>query len=513
MRRLAFLFVLLTVFHTVPAHAALDPKGIKTLHDIFVRYIEDKKAMMKAGRNELRTEGEVMVEAGDYYYAVTLPHISIHRPDGSYSDIGIIAINAMPGEKPKEWKMTVAIPTPLTTYDKDKNRDTVVNIGTQTLNGVWHEDMGNFSRINARYESITINGLNDGTTTIIPKASVVYELTPSANNKAWSGPVKYAMENIQMTRASDQGVSKIGKIDVDFFVSDYAPHEMAAYKEKIQSLSENTSPLSTSGQHIQGVYNLLFDFMGSVWEGFDAVITVQDATLSRPAMPGIAPGTIAFQRATLGFDAKGFRSNGVTTGMKASYNGLSITPPPAGFEEATPTQLTMDVGFGNVPFRDLVELGRNALESATTRTPTEASPVMLILQALSKASTNMKVTKSSFGNSTYNMYLDGNMIANLKTPLGVTGRARMEIIGLEKLIRITQAKLQEDNLPPVQRSMIQKTMITLGILQMVGKETKNAEGQPVRGYDIVMGEDGKVMLNGMDLSVLQSMAGAEKAKP
>ncbi|MGZ9097234.1 MAG: hypothetical protein ACXW30_02930 [Micavibrio sp.] len=516
-----FLLVQLAAF---PVSAAPDTAGAAHLKTLFTGFITNQKASAKTQGQELRAEGDVLVEPAGRYYAITLPHLSVVEKDGSYTDIGILAMNAMPGEKPGEWKMTVAVPTPIMGYDAEKKPVLRIDIGKQSFTGLWNESVGNFTKLDARYEDITALQSAEGMTLKIPKASVLYDLTPSITGKTWSGPVQYLMENISLTKDGDPGQSRIGKIAIDMMVYDYSPDEVRSYQDKINAMAESMSAApdaEISAEQAKGLYNLIFDFISTVWDGFDSTVTISDLELSRPAIPGSPAGKIVLKKAGFGFNAKGFRSNNVALRLTTQYEGLSLVPAPAGFEEATPSRLNMEISIDKLPYKELVAMGRQTLQTASDQPDGNKVAGMqaaeLIPQLLTQAGTYLKISKSFFGNSTYNVQMDGQMNANLKAVMGADGKARLEVFGLDQLVGMLKTRLKDPALTPEQKQSLQGTLVTLTVLQLSGQQGKNAEGQPVRSYDLELTNEGKIMVNGADLSAIQGLAGAasgqEKAEP
>jgi hypothetical protein len=510
-----FLVIFALAYGMHPAQAALDQKGADHVKKIFTDYLAQKKASARFSGQELKTEGSILVEPGQYYYAVTMPHLSMVEADGSYTDIGILAINAMPGDKPKEWKVTIAVPTPIIRYDAQKKIQARVDIGAQTLAGVWNEDAASFVKLDARYEKIVVKQITDAITVNIPKASILYNLSPATDGKTWSGPAQYTMENLEISREGDPSVSKIGRIAADVFVHDYSPAAMLDYQGKMQAVAEASKDGPVSREHVQGLYNLIFDFAGTIWDGFDTSFTVSDVDLVRPATPANPAGRIKLAKAGFGFNAMGFRKNNVSMAVKMNYEGLDITPAPAGFDEATPTRMNINLTTGKIPFKELVDLGRSTL--AENQSPEQARlagmrAFALVPQLLTTAGTTITIDPSSFGNNTYNVLMNGSIIANLQAIMGAQGKGRIEIAGLDKMIDLTGAKLKDKSLDEPSRKAIRDSMATLTILQTIGQKGKNAKGADVRTYDIELTEAGKLTLNGTDLSALQALISAAKGK-
>ena len=140
-----------------PARAQTSDGDVQKLEGIFTQLLEQYKALTEANGAELVEEGNILVEPSDHYYAITLPHLTVQQKDGAYTDIGMIAVNALPGDAAGQWKMTMAVPTPIIHYDSKKNPVVSVNIGQQNFAGVWYEKFRNFIRMLLLLSMVSLN--------------------------------------------------------------------------------------------------------------------------------------------------------------------------------------------------------------------------------------------------------------------------------------------------------------------------------------------------------------------
>lgn len=496
-----------------PAMAALDQTGAEHVRQIFTDYLDHQKTSARLSGRELKAEGGIIVEPGQYYYAITTPHLSMIEADGSSTDIGILAINAMPGDTPKEWKVTIAIPTPIIRYDARKKIQAQIEVGAQTLAGVWSENLSSFMKLDARYEKITIRQITDAITVKIKKASIFYNLSANADGKTWSGPARYAMENLEISRDGSPDISTIGSIVADIFIHDYSPAALLNYQNRMKAITDSAQSGGANNAHIQNLYDLVFNSIGTLWDGFDSSITVNDLNLVRSGSP---VGTVALKQAGFSLSVAGFRNNSVSVTVKTNYDGLSITPPPSGFDETTPAKMNMDITISKIPFKELVDLGRTTLQ-AGEQSPEQAKlagmrAFALAPQLLTTAGTTITINPSSFGNLAYNVQMNGSIIANLQAIMGAHGKGRVEINGIDKIIGLMNEKLKDKSLDDTSRKAIRDSLVTMTILQTVGQKDNAAKGADKRIYDMELTEAGKLTLNGTDLSALQALIGAAKGK-
>lgn len=488
-----------------PALAAMNAEDGKRLKTLFTEMIERyaNEAEMQGG--ELITEGEVMVEPSDNYFAITLPHITAVSADKSKINLGMISINALPGDKPQEWKMTVALPTPITMFNPDGTPGGTVEIASQNFAGIFHETFRNFVRLNAKYKNITFTDTENSGKITIPDLSAVYDLK-EGNNKLWSGPMNLKATNIQALLSKNGGAARIREVAIDTTIKDYSLEEAVAYQDKIEALLESldTDNPSISGQHFRGMYNTVFDFLTTVWDGFGSRITVSGIELMRQASPDKPSSKINIERVGLGLEGNGFRSNNVMLRQTINMTDLKITPEPKGLSKAAPTNVNIDLTVNNLPFKELAELGEKTLDQSAQSPEAKSLATMNALataqQLLTNAGTSLTVKDTHAGNVTeYDVLLNGIAKADIKALMGVTSNARLEIFGIEKLIGYIQQAAADPTATPAQKAQAQNTLQTFTILQMVGQQGKNAKGQDIRSYDLELTADGKTLLNGADM--------------
>lgn len=508
--------ILISLFAAPSAHAGLKPADGARLKTIFTDMITRYGNDVKAQGGSLITEGEVMVEPSDTYFAITLPHITAINADQSKMKIGMISVNALPGDKTEEWKMTVALPTPIVMQDATGKETATLDIGSQNFAGLFHEQFQNFTRLNGQYKNIVFIDKVENAKITIPDLTMVYDLKENGN-QLWSGPMNGKATGITGIFNKTGNTVKIREIDLQSSIKDYSLKEARAYQERVAALMESTTAdtPSASGQHAQGLYNMFFDFMSKVWDGFNTRMSVNGIEVTRPATAEQKASTVKIASAGFGLSGDGFRQNKVTLRHTLNLTDLSITPPPADMSKALPSNINIDLTLNNLPFKELVEMGQKSLSQSVTSPEGSGLVAMNALasaqQLLTNAGTSLVVKDTRVGNTTeYDVLLNGTASANIKAMFSATGKARLEVFGMDKLIAYAQHTANDPAADVTRKASAQKALQTLTILQMVGQMGKNAKGQDIRAYDLELTPEGKTMLNGADL---MSVIGGIKPTP
>lgn len=498
----------ISLIYAAPATAAMSATDGQRLKTLFSDMVEHYRNEAKLQGGDLLTEGPVMVEPGDNYFAITLPHLTALSADGTKINIGMIAINAVPGDQTQEWKMTLAMPTPITLYDAKGRESGVLEIGSQNFAGVFHESFKNFVRLNAQYKDISFYDPVGKAKITIADSKAIYDLK-QGSNKLWSGPMKLTASNIQGIFGSSGAAGKIASINLDSTVKDYSIEEANAYNEKMEALLESLevdSP-SVSSPHAVGIYNTVFDYLTTVWDGFGSDFTINGMEFMTPATADKPASTFKVGKVGFGFMADGLKSNKVMLHPTLTLSGLTITPPPAALDQIAPDSLNLDLALNNLPLKQLSELGKKSLEQST-QSPESGALVMqntvaMAQKLLTDAGATIKVVNTGASKSgQYDLLLNGSAAANIQALLGGTAKLRLEVFGLETILASLQAIANDPATSAENKASASNALQALTFLQVVGQQGTNAKGQPIRSYDVEVTADGKQLLNGTDLMTL-----------
>lgn len=499
--------------YILPARAAVDAKGAAHLKTMFEKILEQDKT---SKNNALKLDGEVMVEPVDNYYAVTLPHLSMLSDDGGRVEVGIITLNVMPTDVPTQWKMTLALPSPITFYDAKNAPEMQLAIMKQYFAGVWDEKFRNFTKLKAQYKDVRAVSSDRRVNIAVPDFTATYDLKENAN-KNLSGPMLFEITGLQAAGATGGKISA-GKIEYAVNLIDYSVDAAGAYRDNMAALTESYQSGEDSGSraHITGIYNLVADFIGTVWDGFTSTLGARDIALSLPAMNGKPAQDVKISSAAFSFDMTGFRKNSVILRTGMNYSGLSIAPlPDPAMGAMLPSKVNVDISINNLPYREMRALGQTSVDAAV-KAPQMAQlaglqALMSLPQLFTTAGTNMVLKDTEVTGKDYRIAAAGTLTADMAAMKMATGKGRMEIAGIDKLIAFTAERLKDPKLNPAQKAKLENTARTLAALQIAGQQGTDSTGAPARTYDFELTKDGKTLMNGTDIGLLITSGAAPAA--
>lgn len=479
MTRPTLMLLALALLMPVSAQAALiTPKGAQTLKDMILKTLyAQKQAYEQAGGN-LGIEGEIGIEEADGYYAVTLPRIIVTDAAGNRGEIGLIAINAVPEDLPGNWKMSVALPTPLMYYDAAGKPATRIDIGTQRMAGVWNEKLGQFTKLDAAFDNLKIANYAFQSITTLKSFSIISNLQESGEN-TWSGDVYGLAKNISTKLLTDQSESKIGEAKFTMGVTHLSPFLAA--------------PPAAGGT----IKNPLSDVIGVAASGFKIQSDLRNIALVIPR-PGGAPVNATWDTFSMGVDVSGLRETESSIALKTSWKNLGLDDPD--IKNLAPRDLNVDLAMNKIPLDRLAAFIKTQKQSTGQMAGIQA--MLMLPQIFSQAGTSLKINDSFARNDLYDSLIKGDIRASDTSVTGATGQVRAEIGGMDNLI--AALKTQKDSASEAKKAELDRIIQQMTLVSALGAQGKSADGKPVRTYDFVMAEDGKMTLNGTDISTLMA---------
>lgn len=486
---LAFLLVLST-----PLYAAeINDSGSTKLKTMFSRMLEDQKKEVLARGSSIETVGEIVVEQADTYYAVTMPELEISDSEGGFVKIGMVSMNVTPTEKDDEWKMSLAIPTPIILIDENKKEEISINIGSQKAGGVWSEKLNNFSKLVANYNDITIGPSGKEGIISISKMDVLGNLSEDSDG-LWSGPTKFNLEDIRIKSDKANDSISINNVQIDASVNGFDIAKQQALTKKLQEQEEK----------IKG--DMILAFIEAAGKGSDFKMTISDLKASSQKKGSFSINNIFINS---GFSQA--EEGKINTTVDFGYNGLTASNE----TDMTPEQMKFDLNLKNIPLKDLIEKTVASIPSGTNEGAQRVAALQMMMtlpQLLAQSGMTLQMNDTKLMSDSYQVRVAADFAANANSPVGFAGAMNMSFDGLDETLTKLEAKVSEAT--PEKQQKIKKS---LGIFKMVQQQCPKSGNT----YDceIAITNDAKFLLNGQDASPLlmggmgATMGGSTKAQP
>lgn len=457
-----------TVFFVLAAALCLAPppcraeaagdEDARKLERLFSGILDGYRAALESRGGGLTAEGGVMVEKSEAYYAVTLPRLEARAANGAHVVIGMIAVNALPaGDGEGRWRMTVALPSPVTAYDPKGRAVITVEIGGQSFSGVWDESFGGFTGIEASYRGVSLYNAADDVRADLPDLGLSSALHPSGDG-LWSGTARLGVSGLSAVfGGGDGGTARIGELSLAAAVEDYAPGvPRGAAEEKPERPG------------VMDLYCLAAGMPGGAWDGLSLDASFRDFAFDS-AVSAKKAAPVRAGQARAGLSVTGARGNG---SLRLSFSGDGFDAA-AAFPELE----------GLLPSRAALDLAAERLSCAGAAAGSGAS---------------VSLSGTGFGNGHYDVTADGALTADAAAQRGFAGKASALARGFDYVMDRVGKNLENPAAEAEAKGRLREWQAALSVLQLAGQPQPDG----ARRYELEITPQGGILVNGADIGVL-----------
>ncbi|MCC6597686.1 MAG: hypothetical protein IT559_02730 [Alphaproteobacteria bacterium] len=492
----AALFLASAYLWVTPAAAASDRQDHSAhIKAIFSAIMDEQIRNVAANADDSRQiqyDGELSVEPVEDYYAVTMPRMSVLYPDGEKLDIGMISINVTAPEiaktPPGQWKMTLALPTPILGYNAEGVKIMRLAIGTQKAAGIWDENLKNFIKLDAQYSDLQIDFPLSQGHIAISGIAIRYNLGED-REKRWSGPLSFELLNAGWDIPAPKRLKgELGKlalhIDLKKFSTDYLKESNALFPGKFDFL--NPAFLKT-GDGIKTTFSL----------------SNLKTDIPAPQPKGSTEKSVKIDDAVLSFDLQNVLSGTANAAMNLTFNGLDIQPAPdANSTDAQETLLKLVPARGhigiehkNIPIAGITQTLSN---STGQNNPMAGLGLFLKLPGLyAQAGSLLRIKDSSIGNALYRIDINGEAKADITAALSAIAAGKITLAGLDQTLALLNTASADKNSPDLAMTA-SNIKTTLENMKHYGNARTNTgtPPEPIYDFDFKLDQTGAFTVNG-----------------
>ncbi len=400
--------------------------------------------------------------------------------------------------------------------------------------GLWHNDLQSFaqltgSMLNAalqvyipeeyRREFDGIDKFSVNFSDVIANAKLV----PDDNN-LWSGPYNSSMGKISIELPQDVGGVTILNFNTKQDIQKLNPAAYSEFFQAYDNLSESLYDVSENTVEDEAEIDmlpLLKSYKTLFTEGFDTYdfkMMLSDISVRLNKTPetahtlkefGIEEISVESFMSTIEDDKAKFDVSyavkGIDIGLKQFEEEFGGATP----QELVPENVSFGIGFENLPLASLADksialaeqAGNNnkQLESLFAQNSSE------FINMLAEAETKIKINDSYIGNDVWLLLINGLGHVNPQSPVMMQGETEVRFYGMDYLMQIMDQRMKSEETAPPVRIMLQQYATGLGMMQMFGQQKKDDNGRDYRGYTLTLSPDGKVQMNGTDMSQMMGM--------
>lgn len=498
---LTFVLILMTSL-PVMAKAPINDEGAAKVKALVQSMLDQQSEMHTSEYSKFITEGEIKVEQAKSYYAVTLPDITVvsqseknDKTKKLITKIGIIGMNVIPTNNAKEWKMTVAIPTPIKYLDENKQTLMQMDIGQQQMVGTWNEDLNTYSKINGQYRQIVLHN-NDSEKKIqinIDEFSIKSNSKQGANN-LWSGPSDIQFSNLTVTTPKtpeDKPALSIGNIKIIGSMKDYAPELQGSLQKTFSALGNKTI---TDPKEYTNIFPLLLNLVDSV--AFK--MSLKDLKIS-PNTNTLTQEPLELKEAFFGFGIHGLKTKMFSNNFSFGWHGLSGSENQQDDSNTIPTTMSFSFALDKLPLEPLINMGAQLANSGANKDNIAQmammNAMMTLPQKLSEAGTKVSIKDTVIKHPHYRFNFDGHLKADQASVIGVNGEATVKAVGIENVITLLETQRIEAS--EDRKVKIDKMITQLKTLQKFVKDDPN--GSDLKTATFTLDNQGQTLVNGVNI--------------
>ncbi len=513
-----------------PAWAASDAERVKGFMD---RLYAHQKQQLGQQMGKVQETGTMTIKDQGKYFNVSYPALTFEQ-NGVIMALGPIQMNVMPGDKPTEWKATIAVPSPIK-FTNTKTKE-VVNfvMGTQSMSAII-DDATLFPRMmNVQYKDVSISEAGDAKEKLavtigdIGVKAEYAEVGPGL----LSGPFNFAVNNIKVeeVKAGEKAPStlQVGSFVIEGQVDKLDMAMIETFDTKMKELNEGgfDPDKVTTPQSMDALWKIVMEYGVGQMDGIQANISAKDIRFTEVESEG-KPMSVSIDEAGYGIDTSGWRGDksrgdfSFVLKMKDwSVDGLTAPE----LKRYMPEDMNIRFGYKDLPHRALMQqLG--ALASAgvgmdAKGSDAKANMQMIGMQAmmsvpalLANAGTVFTINDTKIKSGDYDVRADGTFTASSNAIYGGAGSAKVVFTGLDQIATDLQAMASKSGAAPDVTTQATKILQGLSAIQMFGQQGTGADGKPARIYDFFLDDKGAVKLNGTDMSALMGGGGAAVPEP
>lgn len=520
-------FFILTAIVIAPQYARSqenNPQEAQKAKAVIETLLQDLSEQTSGSEFKLEMNGDTNVQAKNRYYHVTTPDIKFVHKDGSYVDIGIYALNMAPDSKEGFWKMSMAMPTPITFIDKDGRQAASLDIGSQKLAGLFHAPTLHFIKADMSLENIQADiDLQDKDDMVInlDRIMMTSNMTAEQPPHIWSGPTYISLEGMSVQKKKNPDISfGLGSLVYSGNVEKY---DLIAYEEFQETMHEKLTPLMTKDSElkenagksrvfISDLYLAFYENFRKIFNGANARIQLNDIYVNDASSKNskINPSgePLRIDKISYGFSFDRLQEKTSDFGINVGFQNDSIEKIPHEYKQYVPQTFDFDTSLVNLPVPELVELAAqmSKVQGANTKNKLALQAAMLLPQMLSKAGTQIKINTIDLGNNQYSMAMQGAIKSDVEAVHQATMDVKIKISGLDTLIQALRADTNRDTgagqtgqKAPQNMLMNPAGLVSiLGMIQMMGQQSP--DDPEIRDYHLVLDKTGRFTVNGSDIS-------------
>ncbi|MEM7119664.1 MAG: tetratricopeptide repeat protein [Pseudomonadota bacterium] len=414
------------------------------------------------------------------------------------------------------YNTTVELPQETVFLDNKGQSVGGTTLGSQSFNGIYHLDFGQFVTLDAAYDDILVKAEPVGEPAFeasIERAAAVMNMEETAPGK-WSGPYTGGLESLAVSIAGEGGMTA----DHIWFDTDTQGADLAFFStfqqhvERLQyEMAEDPAAMDQKaiGQMMQQAFA---EFRTLIAEHQPLIQSIDFAFGANGTRVVDGDGVLQFAADEMGYGVG-------LTNLDQPLSTMSINYGHTGLEAATdeevpdaylPTEMEVALEFDRLPLEQAMTMVMEMMEGAAADPSTFEEQMEMSLMFLGLGMQQQFVSSGSvfrikafnYNSEALDATMVGEVAASAESPYGAVGAIDLQIVGLDQAVKDLSADAGKD---PDAQDMV----TTLTMMQSMGARTE-VDGRSVHDYAFNFTPEGQILLNGNDMGpMIGGMMGEE----
>lgn len=436
-----------------------------------------------AADGKMFTYGEVAVAPEGDAFAASVDKVAITLPGAAPIDIGKVGFKLTPdGDDIREFR-DVTLPQDLTIKGAE-GKEAKLAMTLDHANGSWSKKMGLLLSADILVRSIEVTEASSGSKATA--SGLVYQVS-TKDDGAGIYDQSGTFGGKLLTVAGKDSQFAIADLKFTSAVGGAKLAELAAIRGDLQKASQGDKP-----RELLALLSKMLRLMKSVKAG----LSIGQMTVAAGGATVLSLGGLG-----LDFDMRDTDQPKVKATSSLSYAALSAAQMKAGVgsmgAEIVPTDFAMKLTIDDLPMAAILANWARTLPETTAGGESAVMGTGMVaagaaLQAIQQTAVKMAITDGTLKAPGLTGKFEAELSNDVKTPMGFTGTANVELSDLDAVIAKGQQYADEPT-----------TAETLGMLRMMralSDRGTDAAGKPVDRFKITMDSRGNTLVNGKSLT-------------
>lgn len=389
------------------------------------------------------------------------------------------------------YEATWDIAGPITVTDPSDDEDGRVDITFEQLRGegLYAADYLSFLRLDVALGDFLVTPEGEDGALRIDLLEIFSDSQPIDGDR-FDSASRGRLVGLSLTDDGEE-VVRIAEIGFEGTVADADLAAIGLAQRRFSDLMQDDERLGDDGKRISRYHQLaeLIEEIGYPIDGMEFSYFVNGVHFADEGFAG--PELYELSHGQFGAGITGLRGATSTITVDFETAGLTATELPS---PLSPRLVELRLALRDLPNAELMELVQDGLMVAGDAGPNLAMTILpfQLMEVVMSSDSALELRPSRIHVGDLDARMAGTLLPSPMAMLGFVADFQMEIAGMPETVSMLQAEGFDD--PNI--------LAMLTLIQSLGDQRTNAEGQAIRAYDVQVTEDGTILLNDTDLMPL-----------